>query len=76
MCLATPMKIIKIEKDKAIVQGEGHTHTIDISLIKNKNLKKGDYILAHGDLAIHKLPLKEAKKILNFVKGSHHHDTH
>lgn len=72
MCLATPMRIIKIEKDKAVVQGEGHTHIVDISLIKEKKPKKGDFVLAHGDLAIHKLPLKEAKKILNFIKASHH----
>jgi len=75
MCLATPMKIIKIQTNKAIVQGEGHRHTVDISLIKNKKPKKGDYILAHGDLAIQKLLLKEAKKILNFIKG-HYHNEH
>jgi hydrogenase assembly chaperone HypC/HupF len=76
MCLATPMRVIKIQKEKAIVQGEGHTHEVDISLIKNKKVKVGDFILAHGDLAIHKLPLKEAKKILKFIEASHHDSHH
>ncbi len=73
MCLATPMKIIKIENDKAVVEGDGHTHTVDIALIKNKKPKKGDYILAHGELAIQKLSLTEAKKILKFIKGHQKH---
>ncbi len=67
MCLATPMKIIKIKGDKAVVGSHHHTHEVDLSLIKNP--KVGEYILAHGDLAIHKLPLTEAKKILNLING-------
>jgi len=68
------MKIIKIKKDnKAIVMSEDHNHTheIDISLIKKPKI--GDYILAHNDMAINKLPLTEAKKILQLVNGKHQH---
>ena len=70
MCLATPMKIIKIKKDnKAIVGSNNHNHEIDLSLIKEPGV--GDYILAHGDLAINKLPTEEAEKILKLIKIKH-----
>lgn len=71
MCLATPMKIMKIKKDnKAIVGSENHHHEIDLSLIREP--KVGDYVLAHGDMAINKLPEEEAKKILKLIKNSKH----
>jgi hydrogenase expression/formation protein HypC len=69
MCLATPMKILKIKGDKAIVGSAKHTHEVDLSLIKEP--KVGEYILAHGDMAINKLPLTEAKKILKLIKTKH-----
>ncbi|MCX6731481.1 MAG: HypC/HybG/HupF family hydrogenase formation chaperone [Candidatus Parcubacteria bacterium] len=70
MCLATPMKILEIKKDnKAVVGSAKHTHEVDLSLIKEP--KVGEYILAHGDLAINKIPLTEAKKILELINGKH-----
>jgi len=70
MCLATPMKIMKIKKDnKAVVGSNNHHHEIDLSLIKKP--KVGDYVLAHGDMAINKLPKKEAEKILKLIKKCH-----
>lgn len=65
MCLATPMKIIKIKGDKAIVESSGHNHTISIDLIRSAEI--GDYVLAHGDMAINKLEPQEAKKILKII---------
>ena len=60
------MKIIKIKKDnKAIVGSDDHTHEIDLSLIKEPRI--GDYVLAHGDMAINKLPKTEAEKILKLI---------
>ena len=69
MCLATPMKILKIKGGKAIVGSAKHTHEIDLSLLKKP--KVGDYVLAHGDMAINKLPEEEAKKILKLIKTKH-----
>lgn len=69
MCLATPLKIIKIKKDnKAIVGSNNHTHEIDLSLIKEPRI--GDYVLAHGDMAINKINEQEAEKILKLIKSS------
>lgn len=65
MCLATPCKITDIKGKKAVVESKDHTHTVDLSLIKNPEV--GDYILVHADMAINKLPQKEAEKILEII---------
>ncbi len=73
MCLATPMKIIKIKNDnKAIVGSKHHHHEVDLSLIREPKI--GDYVLAHGDMAINKLPEEEAKKILKLIKNQNTHE--
>lgn len=72
MCLATPIKVIKLKKDKATVDALGEKLEVDISLLKG--IKVGDYLLAKGELAIQKLAAKEAEKILKLVtKCEHHH---
>lgn len=73
MCLATPVKVSKLKKGKAIVDALGQELEVDISLLKG--LKVGDYLLAKGDLAIQKLGAKEAEKILSLVaECEHQHD--
>lgn len=66
MCLAIPNKVIKIEKNQAIVQSGGHEHRVNLDLVKN--IKVGDYLLIHDKLAINKLGKTEAKKILKIIK--------
>jgi len=66
MCLATPMKIVEISGEKAVVKSSDHSHTVDLNLLKNP--KVGEYVLAHGDLAINKLPEEEALRILQMIK--------
>ena len=66
MCLAIPLKVIKVENDWAIVESEDHTHKVNLSLLKN--IKIGDYLLVHDELAINKIPEIEAKKIIEMVK--------
>ena len=68
MCLATPMKIIKIKDNKAMVGSLKHTHEVDLCLIKKP--KVGEYVLAHGDMAINKITQEEAEKILKLIKKS------
>jgi len=67
MCLATPSKVVKIENDWATVQSDDHQHKANLSLVKN--VKVGDYLLIHDNLAINKVPKSEAKKILKIVNG-------
>ncbi len=66
MCLATPSKIVKIEGDWATVQSENHTHKANLGLIKD--VKDGDYIIVHADLALNKIQKQEAEKILKMIK--------
>lgn len=65
MCLATPMRIKEIKGQKALVESKNHKHSVDLSLIKDACV--GDYILAHADMAINKIPAEEAEKILKMV---------
>ncbi len=66
MCLATPLKIKEIKDEKAVVESDGHSHIVDLSLIKEPKI--GDYVLVHGEMAINKLEPKEAEKILKLIK--------
>lgn len=77
MCLATPALITKIDGQKAVVQSGNHTHNVDLSLVEG--VQVGDYVLAHGDLVIQKLPKEEAEKILGMIQtfekgGEHEHE--
>jgi hydrogenase expression/formation protein HypC len=67
MCLATPLKIKEIKGEKAVVESGGHSHIVDLSLIKDPKI--GDYVLVHGEMAINKVDEKDAKKILEIVNG-------
>ena len=67
MCLATPSKVIKIKGKWALVQSHHHRHRVNLSLLKN--VKVGDYLLVHNDLAINKIPKTEAKRILKMIKN-------
>ncbi|MBU1176920.1 HypC/HybG/HupF family hydrogenase formation chaperone, partial [Patescibacteria group bacterium] len=42
-----------------------HQHKANLSLLKN--VKIGDYLLVHDNLAINKVPKNEAKKILKMI---------
>jgi hydrogenase assembly chaperone HypC/HupF len=78
MCLATPSKVVKIKDDWATVesrlsggQAGNHTHRVNLSLLKN--IKLGDYLLVHDELAINKIPAAEAKKILEMIENHPHY---
>ncbi len=66
MCLAVPLKIKEIKKDKhAVAEGGGHTHEIYLGLLKN--VKVGDYIIASHNMALNKISKGDAEKILKLV---------
>lgn len=67
MCLATPMKIIEIKKNKALAQAGSLQRSVDISLLSDARI--GEYILAHADMAINKLSKKEAEEILKIINN-------
>lgn len=62
MCLASPVKIIKILGKTAEVEDSHGKKLVRLDLIIKP--KVNDYLLAHGDLAISKIDEKEAKEII------------
>ena len=50
----------KNKKDWAIIETPHHSHQVNTCLLKN--VKIGDYLLVHGELALNKIPKSEAKK--------------
>lgn len=67
MCLAIPSKVVKIKDKWAMVQSSRHQHRVNLSLLKN--VKVGDYLLIHDELAINKIPEKQAKQILGMIEN-------
>lgn len=66
MCLATPVKIVKLKDNKAIVDALGKENQVDVSLLQN--IKVGDYLYASRGIAIKKVSRSEAEKVLELVK--------
>ncbi len=62
MCLAIPMKLIKIEGNKGIVELSGVKKEISLDLLGKVEI--GDYLIIHAGFAIEKLNEEEAKKTL------------
>lgn len=62
MCLAVPGKIKQKKGNYALVDFDGATKKIKITL--TPKVRKHDYILVHAGFAIEKLRLKEAQSIL------------
>lgn len=66
MCLAIPMKVVKVEGENACVECGGIVREVNIQFL-NK-IKKGDYVIVHAGFAIEKLDRKEAEKTLKIIK--------
>ena len=66
MCLAIPMKILKIEGDRAIVSSGGVRRTIGIDFLKAAEI--GDYVIVHAGFAIEKLDTKKAEETLKILE--------
>ncbi|MDD3480887.1 MAG: HypC/HybG/HupF family hydrogenase formation chaperone [Patescibacteria group bacterium] len=68
MCVATPMKIKEIKDMIAIVEHDGADFRVSLQLVPKA--KVGDWILAHGEIAINTIPENEALDILKLVQKS------
>jgi hydrogenase expression/formation protein HypC len=66
MCLAIPMKLIKIKGNKGEVELSGVRKEISLDLLDS--VKVGDYLIVHAGFAIEKLNEGEAKKTLEIWK--------
>ena len=65
MCLATPMELVRIRGPYGYVVHSNKEYKVDLSLIDNP--KVGDWILAHGELAVSRIPSKDAQEILELI---------
>jgi len=66
MCLAVPMKIVKIDKKEAIAELGGVKKKIHLGLLKD--VKRGDYVIVHAGFAIQKLEKKEANEKFSLLE--------
>lgn len=61
MCLAVPMKILKITGFNALCDARGNEHTVSLMLVQYEDLNKGDWIMVHLGRAVNKVSEEEAK---------------
>ena len=62
MCLAVPMKLIKIEGEMGLVEVGGVQREVELQLMED--VKAGDYLIVHAGFAIQKLNEKDALETL------------
>ena len=65
MCLAIPMKILKIEGDRAVVSAGSIQRRIAINFLTNPKI--GDYVIVHAGFAIEKLNQEKAEETLRML---------
>jgi len=65
MCLAIPGKVIKINKENAIVDYLGEKREVNCSLV---DCKIGDYVIVQNKFIMQKVPEKEALKSIKAWK--------
>jgi hydrogenase expression/formation protein HypC len=67
MCLAIPMKLIRLRDDGAGVGDiDGTLHDVDLSLIESPAID--DYLIVHAGFAIERLDEDEANKRLQLFE--------
>jgi len=66
MCLAYPMKIVKIQGNLATVEAEGIKRDVNIEFLKKAKI--GDFVMVHAGFAIEKFNPDKVKDILEGFK--------
>ncbi len=66
MCLAVPMKLIKREGLKGIVELGGVER--EVSLMMMPDAREGEYLIVHAGFAIQRLDEEEAHRTLELFK--------
>lgn len=70
MCLATPMELKRIDGEWGFVEHDACEYKVSLSLIDKPKI--GDWLLAHGELAVSRLKPEEARDILKLINASSH----
>ena len=66
MCLGIPMKILKIQSDRAIVSAAGVERRIAVNFLNNPRI--GDYVIVHAGFAIEKIDPEKAEETLRMLE--------
>ena len=66
MCLAIPLKIVKVTGETASVEIEGVRRQVSVVLVPD--IKVGEYAIVHAGFAIGKLDEKEALENLQMIR--------
>ncbi|MBW2985762.1 HypC/HybG/HupF family hydrogenase formation chaperone [Candidatus Woesearchaeota archaeon] len=67
MCLAIPGKIVKIDKDTAVIDYSGEIRKASVSLIDD--LSVGDYVLVNAGFVMEKIPEEQALQSIKAWKN-------
>ena len=67
MCLAVPMKILKIEDDRAQVEVGGTRLKARLDIV-DRPPRVGDYVIVHAGYAIRLIDEREAKETLGYFE--------
>jgi len=68
MCLAIPMRIVSIDRNRNLAQADalGVTRTISIAMMGDE-VKEGDWVMVHTGFALEKLEYEQANEILTLL---------
>ena len=68
MCLAIPLKVIKIVDEKTLAVESGNTE-LNISSVLIGKVLVGEYVLVHAGFAIQKMSEQDAIETLSIISG-------
>jgi hydrogenase expression/formation protein HypC len=60
MCLAVPMRIVRIDRHMACCEAKGVRRTVSLSLLGDTAVAVGDYVLVHVGYALQTVSATEA----------------
>lgn len=66
MCLAIPMKLVKIDGDRATADISGVKKEISVALLEDPKL--GEYVIVHAGFAIERLSEEEAHETIRLLR--------
>ncbi|NQT74992.1 MAG: HypC/HybG/HupF family hydrogenase formation chaperone [Candidatus Omnitrophica bacterium] len=66
MCLGIPMKILKIEGDRALVSAGSVQRRIAVNFLTSPRI--GDYVIVHAGFAIEKIDPEKAEETLRMLE--------
>ena len=67
MCVAAPMKVVKIDGDNIVAELGGTTKEARLDIVDERP-ELGDYVVIHAGFALHRIDPEEAKASLELWK--------